>query len=245
MLRILYVFVPEIWVFLGLDVSATENGTDSARVEMKDVEGQEGTVSVVETERTKHTANPFWDSLTMTTKRKRLKLHGDDGPKAIVSLATGHREGFVQVTRAYEVDAERFVKIFTRHLTVFFDLSQNGLRLFEYVLFVVGNAHSKDAIHMHPKDADRYHKNVGRKGYSRSSYYRAVSELCDRGLIAEADIPWKYFINPAVYWNGDRAAFVTELRKAPQIYEPGEVDPVGGDGINWPEADPDSYFTDD
>lgn len=210
---------------------------------MKDTD--EGTVpDVREAEgRQKHAANPFWESLEMDLKRKRITLAGEDGPKALVSLATGHKEGVVEVTRAYEVDAERFVKIFTRHLSVFFDLSQNGLRLFEYVLFEVGRSHSKDAIHMHPKDADRYHKGVGRKGYSRSSYYRAVSELCDRGLIAEADIPWKYFINPAVYWNGDRARFVTELRKAPQIYAPGEVDPVGGDGVDWPAGDEGDFST--
>lgn len=213
---------------------------------MKDTDYEgDGTVATTEG-RQKHTHNPFWDSVPMETKRKRITLHGEDGPKALVSLATGQREGVVEVTRAYEVDADRFVKVFTRHLSMFFDLSQNGLRLFEYVLYEVGKDHSKDAIHMHHKDVDRYHKAAGRKGYSRSSYYRAVSELCDRGLLAEADIPWKYFINPAVYWNGDRAKFVTELRKAPQIYGPGEVDPVGGDGVSWPKSNvPDPYFMDD
>jgi len=214
----------------------------SEGIVMKDTEYEAGGTVAGTGDRRKYAVNPFWEAVQMETKRKRISLQGEDGPKALVSLATGQREGVVEVTRAYEVDADRFVKVFTRHLSVFFDLSQNGLRLFEYVLFEVGRDHSKDAIHMHPKDADRYHQAAGRKGYSRSSYYRAVAELCDRGLLAEADIPWKYFINPAVYWNGDRARFVTELRKSPQIYQPGEVDPVGGDGIDWP--DPDPHFTD-
>lgn len=172
--------------------------------------------------RVRHAANPFWDTLMVETKRKRTTLKGDDGPKALVSIGTGQREGVVEVTKVYEVDAERFVKIFTRHLSVFFDLTQNGLRLFEYALYVVGQTHNKDAIHMHPIDADRYHKGMGRKGYSRASFYRGVAELIQCGLIAESDITGKYFTNPAIYWNGDRARFITEMKQAPQIIAPGE-----------------------
>nr|CRY95567.1 hypothetical protein [uncultured prokaryote] len=180
--------------------------------------------------RVRYAANPFWDELMMETKRKRTTLKGEDGPKALVSLGTGQREGVVEVTKVYEVDAERFVKVFTRHLSVFFDLSQNGLRLFEYALSVVAKTHNKDAIHMHPIDADRYHKGMGRKGYSRASFYRGVAELIERGLIAESDITGKYFTNPAIYWNGDRARFITEMKQAPQILGPDDPDPTPGSG---------------
>ena len=61
--------------------------------------------------------------------------------------------------------------------------TQNGLRLFEYVLYTVGQTHNKDAVHLHPIDADRYHKGMGRKGYSRASFYRGVAELIQRGLM--------------------------------------------------------------
>lgn len=185
--------------------------------------------------RVRHTANPFWEGVIMETKRKRTTLKGEDGPKALVSLATGQKEGVVEVTKVYEVDAERFVKVFTRHLSVFFDLTQNGLRLFEYVLHAVGQTHNKDAIHMHPIDADRYHKGQGRKGYSRASFYRGISELIQRGLIAESDITGRYFINPAIYWNGDRARFISELKTAPQIFGPDDEDPTGNTGTVSPE----------
>lgn len=174
----------------------------------------------------RYAVNPFWDTVAMETKRKRTTLKGEDGPRELVSVSTGQREGVVEITKVYEVDADRFVKIFTRHLSVFFDLKQNGLRLFEYVLFVVGQTHNKDFIHMHPLDVERYHKAHGRNGYSRASFYRAVAELSERGLIAEADVPGRYFINPAIYWNGDRARFITEMRQAPQLFAPDEMDPV-------------------
>ena len=184
----------------------------------------------VETDgRVRYAANPFWDGLMMETKRKRTTLKGEDGPKALVSLGTGQREGVVEVTKVYEVDADRFVKVFTRHLSVFFDLTQNGLRLFEYVLFVVGQTHNKDAVFLHPKDADRYHQSMGRKGYSRASFYRGIAELNERRLIVDSDIPGKYFTNPTIYWNGDRARFITEMKHAPQILGPDDPDPRQAD----------------
>lgn len=180
--------------------------------------------------RVRYAANPFWENVMMETKRKRTTLKGEDGPKALVSLGTGQREGVVEITKVYEVDAERFVKVFTRHLSVFFDLTQNALRLFEYVLYTVGQTHNKDAVHLHPIDADRYHKAMGRKGYSRASFYRGIAEMIQRGLIAESDITGKYFTNPTIYWNGDRARFITEMKHAPQLFEPGQEDPTGSDG---------------
>lgn len=209
---------------------------------MKDLAQEIAVQGQKDSPRVRYAANPFWESVGMEMKRKRTVLKGEDGPKALVSIGTGQREGVVEVTKVYEVDAERFVKVFTKHLSVFFDLTQNGLRLFEYVLFSVGQTHSKDTIHMHPKDADKYHKTMGRKGYSRASFYRAIIELTEAGLIADADTPWKYFINPAVFWNGDRARFITEMKAAPQLFAPGEEDPTGSDGIDFAELAP---FKDD
>lgn len=195
--------------------------------------------------REKHEANPFWESLQIDTHKKRVRLKGDNGPKAIVSLRTGEKEGLTEVSRIYEVDADKFVKVFLRHLTVFFDISKNGQKLFEFALAEAGRNKNKDALFLHPKDADRYHVMMGRKGYSQASFYRAAEELCRAQILARSDVPGKFFINPAIFWNGDRVDFITELRKAPQIYGPGEVDPVGGDGISWPESDvPDPHFMD-
>ena len=72
--------------------------------------------------------------------------------------------------------------------------------------------------------------------------YRAIIELTEAGLIADADTPWKYFINPAVFWNGDRARFITEMKAAPQLFAPGEEDPTGSDEIDFAELAP---FKDD
>jgi hypothetical protein len=209
---------------------------------MKDLVKDEGTVSEADKARVKHETNPFWDLLEMDVHKRKIRLKGDNGPKAIVSLGTGEKEGVAEVYRVQEVDGDRFIKVYTRYLTVFFDMSKNAQKLFEFALYEAGRNKNKDTLFLHPKDADRYHKTMGRSGYSQASFYRAADELCGKEIFARSDVAGKFFINPAVFWNGDRVEFITELRKAPQIYGPGEVDPVGGDGVQWPEGDP--HFTD-
>lgn len=209
---------------------------------MKDLTGEEGTVLTTDKARARYQENPFWDNLEMDTHKRRVRLKGENGPKALVSMGTGEREGVAEVSRVYEVDGEKFIKVFTRYLTVFFDISKNGQKLFEFALFEAGRNKNKDSLFLHPKDADRYHKAMGRSGYSQASFYRAADELCTAEILARSDVAWKFFINPGVFWNGDRVDFITQLRKAPEIYARGEVDPVGGDGVEWPEPEP---FSDD
>lgn len=180
----------------------------------------------LEDARTKHQTNPFWQDLQMEIHRRKLRLHADSGPKAIVSLGTGEKEGVAEVSRIIEVDGDQFIKVFTRYLTVFFEISKNGQKLFEYALAEAAKNKNQDALLLHPKDADRYHKSVGRSGYSQASFYRAADELCVSRILARSDVSWKFFINPAIFWNGSRVDFITELRKAPQLYSPGQASPV-------------------
>lgn len=188
------------------------------------------TVSAEERAKTKHQTNPFWELLQIEKHKRRTELKSESGPKALVSLATGEREGVTEVSRVYEVDGDRFIKVFTRYLTVFFDISKNGQKLFEFALNEASRNKNKDSLFLHPKDADRYHKAMGRSGYSQASFYRAADELCEAGIFARSDVTWKFFINPAIFWNGDRVDFITQLRKSPEYFAPGETDPTGDDG---------------
>lgn len=160
--------------------------------------------------------NPFWDEVQMKTTRKRIGLKDD--AKVITNLKTGEREGVAELTKVYEVDAEQFVKVFIRHLTAFFDTSKNAQKLFEFALHEVSKTIGKDRVYLHPKDADRYHKATRGKGFSQASFYRAMDELTQTKILARCDTQWMFFINPSVFFNGDRARFVTEMRKAPELF---------------------------
>jgi hypothetical protein len=232
-------------LFVRNFLSVLEKAADTGNQAMKDLTQEKGLEAQEAGGRVRYAANPFWEDLVMETRFKRAKLKTDD-PRALVSMKTGQSEGVVEVARVYEVDSDKFVKVFTRYLHAFFDVSKNGQRLFEYALAEAGKNPNRDTIHLHPKDADRYHKGMGRGGYSQASFYRAADELCDVQILARGDVPGRFFVNPAIFWNGDRAKFVTELRKSPQLYAPEELDPTQveseGWAVDWDALEP---FSDD
>ena len=87
----------------------------------------------------------------------------------------------MEVTKVYEVDADRFVKVFTRHLSVFFDLSQNGLRLFSTPCQSSPRRTTKTPSICTPSTPTDTTRAWGAKGYNRASFYRGVAELIERG----------------------------------------------------------------
>lgn len=184
--------------------------------------------------------NPFWEGIDIKLSRKRTTLLDDK--KIVTNLKTGEAEGTTELSKVYEVDSERFLKVYTRSLMTFFDISKNAQKLFEFVLFEVSRIKMQDRIYLHPKDAERYHRATRGQGFSRPSFYRAKAELIDKELIAQADTPNIFYINPAVFWNGDRVKFITEMKKAPEIEALGEYDE--DENLNFIEIeDPDEGKT--
>ena len=47
-----------------------------------------------------------------------------------------------------------------------------------------------------------------------STFYRGLKELLKHSFIAYSDIPNKFWINPHLFFNGDRVKFITEYVKA-------------------------------
>lgn len=205
---------------------------------MKDLTQQVEAEAGVDLARVRYDANPFWEDLDMEVKRKRRAVKTED-PRVMLNVKTGEQESVLEVSTWEDYDANQFIKVFLRHLNVFFDISKNGQKLFEYALFEAGRNKNRDAIFLHPKDTDKYHKAMGRSGFSQASFYRAADELCRLRILGRSDVSWRFFINPNVFWNGSRVRFVTELRKRPEVYLPGEADPTGSDGIDFNDFDDD------
>jgi len=99
------------------------------------------------------------------------------------------------------VDRGRFIKIYAESLMMFHQLSKRAAMLF----IVIMRALEKDQtiITMAPKQM------MDIMDCSEPTYYRAVSELLDKRLIARSDYSTViYFINPAFMFNGDRMTIV-------------------------------------
>ena len=48
---------------------------------------------------------------------------------------------------------------------------------------------------------------------SSATYYRVIEELIAKGFIAPSENTHLFFFNPAIFFNGDRVRFVTEIRR--------------------------------
>ncbi|MFC0254472.1 hypothetical protein ACFFJK_21510, partial [Massilia consociata] len=95
-------------------------------------------------------------------------------------------------------------------IKAFFDLGQGAYRLMQIVFAITQRIppHT-DRIYMNPETLPE-----DLPAISNSAFYRALAELLEKGFLArvESDKHW-YFINPTLFFNGDRVRFITEYQK--------------------------------
>lgn len=116
------------------------------------------------------------------------------------------------MVRVREVDNEKFVKIYTNHISMWFELSSAGQRVLQYIMTIL------------PRDTDKINFNLGRAmaytGYSSTvSLYEGLAELIKQKIIARTENPGLYFINPRFLFNGDRVVFAEAIMRNPQAIQ--------------------------
>lgn len=159
---------------------------------------------------TVYARNPFWEGETeVKLGAKRVTMGGG----LLVKEDTGESIKVAGVHRYEEVDETQFVKLFTNNSALFFDLNKPAQKLLHFILVVYQKHHNKEGIWWTWRDCEDWIKANSVKGLSRPSYHRALAELLQKKLIAESDRTNFYWINPNVFFNGDRMVFIQEYRK--------------------------------
>jgi len=149
--------------------------------------------------------NPFIDELNITIKERRVNVSKG---KNVIDATTGEFFSTSTVTKVYEIDAEQFVKIYTAELSVWLDLSKAALRVFMALMKEVQSSSLGKGIVLF----DASNKHAVEFKVSKGTYYRGLEELVAKRFIARSKTTALFFINPAVFFNGDRARFVREYR---------------------------------
>jgi len=158
----------------------------------------------------KYNYNPY-----VRVGNKALTLHKDSDAKIVSNpIKTFDICKDVRgIARVREVDNDKFVKIYTGHLGVWFELSVPAQKVLSYILNVL------------PRNSDMVRMSMDRlKGFtaykSDTSIYDAINELCNRRIIARSKSTELYFINPGYIFNGDRIIFSEAiLRNNQAIHE--------------------------
>ena len=150
--------------------------------------------------------NPFWDTLNLKTRKKNIIA----GPaeEIIVNKNTNEVTGHTAFMKFQTVDKEKFVKVFTENVSSLFDLSRPAIRVFCYIMDRVKP--NIDEVTFTLDDAMEF------TGYtSKATIFKGVSELIENRFIARSKQHYIFYINPNIFFNGDRVSFVRSFRIEP------------------------------
>lgn len=154
----------------------------------------------------KYRENPFWEPTEVKVGKKHITVAG--GHHVSDQGETFKHSGVHLVT---EIDKEEFVKLYTKNMRIFFDLKPTTQKVLQVVLDAVQKAPNADCIYLHWMNVDEY-MSINDSKISKGSFHNAMKELLEKKFIAESVQPHKFWINPHLFFNGDRMTFIREYR---------------------------------
>jgi hypothetical protein len=125
---------------------------------------------------------------------------------------TGEQMGFGAFMQYVEVDEDKFAKVYISQFAAFWELSKPAIRVFGFILTVVKPGADSFILRMD--------KALAFTKYShRKMILSGLADLVKNGIIARSKYEDEYFINPLVFFNGDRVVFAKAYvkRKKSQI----------------------------
>lgn len=161
----------------------------------------------------RYSDNPFAEEMVDGLKIKRKQIFAGKGEHLLISQHTGEIEGQTAFLKTKQVDPEKFVKIYLDSLENFFELSTNSIKVLSYIFTVTKP--NTDIIFFDTKKAMEY------TGYrSKNTINKALLQLIENKFIARATAASVYFINPIIFFNGDRILFANQyIKKNPKELE--------------------------
>lgn len=157
--------------------------------------------------------NPFIVGSDLApNERKRTEIVFD-GKQALVNTDTGEvSDEHIAMAKIKTVESDKFIKLYASHMHILFELGKPAQRVCEFVCHQVSSrAINKGEIIMSFPEFEEYFK--GKTGCTRQSFMRGLQDLASKNLIAKTLTRDIWYINPAIIFNGERARFITEIRR--------------------------------
>jgi hypothetical protein len=157
----------------------------------------------------KYETNPLLSSLDIVIKERTVKVGSE---RHLIDASTGEITNINAIYQRKTVDSERFAKVYLDGVTKAFELGSAARKVFSIVLKTC------------QKDTDKLYLNFmvaqstqNIDGLSERTFQRGVAELIEKGFIASSKMPSMFWINPHLFFNGDRVRFITEYTKQKSI----------------------------
>lgn len=153
-----------------------------------------------------HNKNPYHENLMVSiqygTKSKAMignqeQLYDGAGNAIPMKLAVMQQE---------IVDKQKFVKVYVDQIELMFELPKYAGKLFYYI--VQNIVQGTDEIYLFPKDI------IEACGWKNTIQLdKALIVLCRRGFLAKSYRTYWWYINPTIFFNGDRVTFIRQIVK--------------------------------
>ncbi|PMD83725.1 RepA protein [Siphonobacter sp. BAB-5405] len=158
--------------------------------------------------------NPFIENAIKDIEDNTIKrvqyISGDRGVENIVTNLEGEVIAHSRLVRFIKVDEKKFAKVYLSQFEAFWDLSKTAIRVFSYI--VNNLIPNKDIVYIDIQEA------LEHTGYKEEkSIYKGLAELVKADILARSTSHIRYFINPLIFFNGDRITFATTYVKQKEL----------------------------
>lgn len=162
----------------------------------------------------KNQKNPFIENAIVNIQEKSVAkkqyVQGDKTVQNLIVNDNGEVLGASAFMRFVQVDEEKFAKIYLSQFEAFWELSKSAIRVFGYIMNSVMPNHDFLFFDMNEcKAFTKYHSHV--------PINKGLTDLISAGIIARGKNEYMYFINPLVFFNGNRVTFATTYIKKKRI----------------------------
>lgn len=156
--------------------------------------------------------NPLIDGTVVTSKERRVAA---GMRKELVDPDTGEVQAMSSIHQVKRVDDAEFVKVFAEGVKAMYGLTRTGMRVFQAILKEYQetkmNGGYADAIYLNWFGGGLCGNDVG---MSERTFHKGLKELLINKFLAPRS-PNMYWVNPALFFKGDRVALIREYRREP------------------------------
>lgn len=156
------------------------------------------------------TTNPLIEPQEIQTRKRLVKSGRDD---TLQSTTTGEITHASRVYIIEEKDDAEFVKIFAAGIAAAYELGKTAQKVFQVVLAQYQNTPMSggyaDSVELYWFGEGIDGQDVGIK---ENTFYRGLRELLEKKFISPRT-PHSYWVNPALFFKGDRVQFINEYRR--------------------------------
>lgn len=158
--------------------------------------------------RIRYDHNPFLEGVVSTFSDKRVRVAMKPN-LAEIDNATGEYVRIPgEIVKVVTADNGSFVKLYSAHLDSFFELTGSARQVVKYLVHTHQQDPNKHLVGLHRTFAEQ-------AGYDipDSTWFAGIKQLIEKDFIAAATVPNYYYLNPALFFNGDRTRFVVEIKR--------------------------------